>query len=158
MIQSALLWPEHNELDLWPQALRHAEYLHNDTLHMMSWLSPNELCSCSKSSHSALINAHPWGCHVYILKPWLQYGVKLPKYEPLSIQGKYMGVSPIHFSTVGLIWYLNTNHMSPQFHVFYKNLFETFHSGEGEPPAKFPGLIVFDRFRSDFHDSNFVPE
>ena len=69
-----------------------------------------------------------------------------------------MGVYSLHSSTVGLIWNLDTNFMSLQFHVFYRKLFRTVHSAEGEPPAKWPVLIVFDHFRSDFGDSNFVPE
>ena len=69
-----------------------------------------------------------------------------------------MDVSPLHTITVGLIRNLNTNCMSPQFHVVYENLFQTVHSYEGKPPTKWPDLIVFDRFRSDFYDSDFVPE
>ena len=69
-----------------------------------------------------------------------------------------MGVSPLHSSTVGIIRNLNTNRMSPQVHVVYDNLFQTVHSDEFEPPAKWLYLIVFDSFRSNFDCSNFVPE
>ena len=48
--------------------------------------------------------------------------------------------------------------MSPQFHIFYYNLFQTVHSAEGKPPAKWLELIVFDRFRSDFDAFNVVHE
>ena len=69
-----------------------------------------------------------------------------------------MGLSPLHASTVGLIHNLNKKHMSPQFYVVYNNLFQTVHSDEGKPPAKWPYLIVFDIFRSNFNDYYFVPE
>ena len=69
-----------------------------------------------------------------------------------------MGVSTLHASTVGIIRNLNINHTSSQFHVVYYNLFQTFHSAEGDTPTKWTDLIVFDRFRSDFDDSNFIPE
>ena len=69
-----------------------------------------------------------------------------------------MGVSPINDSTAGLIWNLNINCMSPQFHVVYENHFQKVQSAEGKPPAKCSDIIVFYRFRSDFDDSKFVPE
>jgi hypothetical protein len=158
MIHSALRWPEHNERDLWPLAFSHAAHLHNETPHMLTRLSPNEIWSRSKSTHSALINAHPWGCPVYVLQPRLQDGGKLPKWEPRSRRGQYMGASPLHASTVGLIRNLNTHHISPQFHCVYDNGFDTVHSIEGEPPAEWPDMFVFNRFRSDYDDSDFVPE
>jgi hypothetical protein len=52
---------------------------------------------------------------VYVLQPRLQDGGKVPKWEPRSRQGQYMGSSPLHASTVGLIRNLRTNHISPQF-------------------------------------------
>ena len=48
--------------------------------------------------------------------------------------------------------------MSLQFHAVYGNLFQPVHSSEGNPPIEWPDLIVFDRFCSDFDDSDFVPE
>ena len=125
---------------------------------MLSWFSPTELWSRSKSSQSALSNTHPWGCHVYILQPRLQDGGKLPNWEPRSRRGQYMGVSPLLSSTVGLVRNLNTNRMSPQFHVVYYNLFQTVHSAEVEPFIECPDLIVFDRFRSYLDNSDFVYE
>ena len=69
-----------------------------------------------------------------------------------------MGATPLHTSKVGLRRNLNNNCTSPQFHVVYKNLFQRFHSAEGEPPAEWPNLIVFDRFCYEFDDSEFFPE
>ena len=48
--------------------------------------------------------------------------------------------------------------MIPQFHIVYDNLFQTVYLAEGEPPAKWSDLIVFDIFCSDFGDSDFFPE
>ena len=113
---------EHSKHDIWPKSLSHAVYLNNYNPHMMSRLSPNKLWSYSNLSHSDLINAHPWGCHVCVLQPRLQDGVKLPNWDTQSRRGHYMGVSPLHASTVRLVRNLNTNYMSPQFHVVYDNL------------------------------------
>jgi hypothetical protein len=84
MIYAALRWPEHNERDLWPLALSHAVHLHNEIPSQASRLTPHEVWAQSKSSFSALVNAHPWGCPVYILQPRLQDGGKVPKWEPHS--------------------------------------------------------------------------
>jgi hypothetical protein len=161
MIYSALRWPEHNERDLWPLALSHAVHLHKDLPSMTSRLTPHSTRDLvrSKSSYSAPINSHPWGCPVYVLRPQLQDGGKLPKWEPRSRQGQYIGASPpLHASTVGLIRNLQTNHISPQFHVVYDDLFETVHSGEEIQPASWPDLIICNRFKSDYDDTDFVPE
>jgi hypothetical protein len=128
MIYAALRWPEHNHEDLWPLALSHAVHLHNEIPNQASRLRPHEILARSKSSFSALVNAHPWGCPVYVLQPRLQDGGKVPKWEPRSRQGQYMGSSSLHASTVGLIRNLRTNHISPQFHVVYDDLFETVHA------------------------------
>jgi hypothetical protein len=157
MIYAALRWPEHNQRDLWPLALSHAVHLHNELPSQSSRLTPHEVWSRSKSSFSALVNAHPWGCPVYVLQPKLQDGGKVPKWEPRSRQGQYMGASPLHASTVGLIRNLRTNHISPQFHVVYDDLFETVHASALEAPASWPDLFTFSRFKSDFDDEDFVP-
>jgi hypothetical protein len=157
MIHAALRWPEHNERDLWPLALSHAVHLHNEIPSQGSRLTPHEVWARSKSSFSSLVHAHPWGCPVYVLQPKLQDGGKVPKWEPRSRQGQYMGSSPLHASTVGLVRNLNTNHISPQFHVVYDDLFETVHASASEAPASWPDLFTFSRFKSDFDDEDFVP-
>jgi hypothetical protein len=60
-------------------ALSHTAHLHNETPHMLSRLLPTKLLSCRKLTHSAMINAHPWGCPIYVLQPHLQDGGQLPK-------------------------------------------------------------------------------
>ena len=95
---------------------------------------------------------------MYVLQPRIQDGGKLPKWDPRSRQGQYMGVSPLHSGTVGVIQNLNKNCASHQFHVVYENLLQTVHSSEGKLPSKWTDLIIFDRFRSDFDDYDFVSE
>ena len=68
-----------------------------------------------------------------------------------------MGISLPHSSTVRLDRNLNTNCMSPKVHVVYENLFQAVHSTEGKPPVKWPKLIIFYHFHSNFDDSNFFP-
>ena len=69
-----------------------------------------------------------------------------------------MGAPPLHASTVGLVHDLHTNHISPQFHVIYDDLFETVHSSPSTVPASWPDLVILHRFKSDFDDEDFVPD
>ncbi len=125
MIHAALRWPEESDKSLWPLAVNHAVHLHNHTPQKNSGLSPEEIWTRSTSSHSHLLNAHPWGCPVYVLQPKLQDGMKIPKWEPKSRRGQYVGHSPLHASTVGLVRNLKTQNISPQYHVVYDDWFET---------------------------------
>ena len=128
MFHSALCWPEHTDLKLWPLALKHAEHLHNEMIQMDSGLAPIELWTKSKSSYSSIQNAHTWGCPVFVLDPTLQDGKKIPKWQPRAQIGQYVGASPNHASSVGLVRNLRTNNISPQYHLVYDDFFETVHS------------------------------
>jgi len=56
----------------------------------------------------------------------------VPKLEPSSKRGLFVGYSPLHASNVGMIRNCNTgNVLSPQFHVMYNHFFKTVHSDEG---------------------------
>ena len=155
MLHAALRWPEHYDKSLWPLAMTHAVHMHNHTPRRTDGLCPVEIWSRSKSNHSHLKNAHPWGCPVYVLDPRLQDGFKLPKWEPRSRRGIYMGISPLHASSVGLILNPNTNRISPQFHCIYDDYFETVHSNDATsiPPA-WEELVINNRFRNDVEDED----
>ena len=71
-----------------------------------------------------LRNEHTWGCPAYVLDPKLQDGKKLPKWDFRTRQGQYLGKSPKHSSSIGLVRNLNTGFISPTFHVIYDHKFE----------------------------------
>ena len=158
MVHSALRWPEQADKKLWPLALQHAAYLHNHTPRQDSRLCPEEIWMGTKSTHSRLLHAHPWGCLVYVLDPRLQDGFKVPKWEPQSRQAQYMGFSTLHASTVGLVRNLKTGNISPQFHLVFDDWFETVHSSATEEPKGWQELIQFQSFSNDFDDDDYVPE
>lgn len=79
-------------------------------------------------NHNALRRMHPWGCPAYVLDPKLQDGKKLPKWNPRSRQGKFVGFSSAHASNVGLILNLATRRISPQYHVLFDDFFSTVRS------------------------------
>ena len=159
MVHAALRWPDQNERDLWPLALEHAVYLHNQTPQQESGRCPEELWTKSQSSYSALSHARVWGCPPYVLDPRLQDGKKIPKWEPRSRRGQYVGASPLHAASVGIIRNLRTNNLSPQFHVVYDNYFETVHSKEDTAPENWEQLVNFSSDRVLHNDDDeYVPE
>eukprot|EP00978_Attheya_sp_CCMP212_P026824 scaffold88955_cov24-Attheya_sp.AAC.1 len=60
---------------------------------------------------------------MYVLDPRLQDGKKVPKWQPRSKRGQFVGFSPDHSSTIGLIRNVSTGYVSPQFHVVYDDYF-----------------------------------
>ena len=129
MLHQALLWPEHFDMRLWPFALDQAAYLYNHLPNKFSPVAPLEIFTGSKLDSSILRNEKVWGCPAYVLDPKLQDGKKLPKWDPQTRQGQYLGKSSSHASSVGLIRNLRTGYISPQFHVVYDNLFQTVMGG-----------------------------
>jgi len=142
MIHQALRWPEESDKTLWPLALEHAVYLHNNTPDPASGLTPEEIWSRSISSHSPLRHAHVWGCVAYVLDHRLADGQKIPKWQPRSRRAMYVGRSPLHASSVGVVLNLQTGNLSPQFHVVYDDFFETVHSTEADEPTEWPNLVL----------------
>ena len=147
MLHQALLWPEQFDMRLWPFALDQAAYLYNRfPRDPSSVLSPLKIHIGVKLDKSVLRSEKLWGCHVYVLDPKLQDGKKLPKWDPQSRQGQYLGKSFAHSSSVGLIGNLRTGYISPQFHVVYDNLFQTVTSGY-EKMMQFQIIFGFHLFR-----------
>ena len=69
---------------------------------------------------------HTFGCPVYVLDGRLQSGLSMiPKWDLRARMGIYVGRSPAHASSVGLVLNPRTGHVSPQFHVIYDDDFTT---------------------------------
>ena len=125
LLHSMIHWPAQTSLDLWPFAVEYAVYLWNLIPKHPSSLSPTELFYSVKSDHAELKRAKVWGCPTYVLDPRLQDGKKIPKWEPRSQLGQFVGRSSSHSSTVGLIRNISTGKVSPQFHTVFDNHFTT---------------------------------
>ena len=108
MIHASLHWPEVYDKSLWPLAISHATYLYNHTPDKESGISPAEIFTGSKSDHSQLMNLHPWGCPAFVLEPRLREGKKIPKWDPRSRKGIYLGMSPLHADSVALVMSMST--------------------------------------------------
>jgi Reverse transcriptase (RNA-dependent DNA polymerase) len=121
-----LHWPEHaNNLHLWPFALDYAAFLWNEMPKRDLRVSPNEIFGKTQSTYECIRRARVFGCPVYVLDPKLQDGNKLPKWQPRSRRGVFLGFSREHSSSIGLILNPQTGYVSPQFHVVYDDLFQT---------------------------------
>jgi hypothetical protein len=117
MLHASIMWPDEFDQSLWPFALEYPAWLYNHTPKKDSGLAPIELFCGTRLNCSYLRRAKVWGCPVYVLDPRLQNGMKIPKWEPRSRRGQFLGFSRRHSSLIGLILNLKTQYITPQFHV-----------------------------------------
>ena len=119
------LWPEVISKKLWPYAYKAAcrarnKYKLDDNNH-----SPEEKLSGIVMKQD-IRHEHPLFCPVYALDKKLQGGIGgIPKWNPRSNAGVYLGHSPQHSSDVALVLNLNTGLVSPQYHVVFDDTFST---------------------------------
>ena len=149
--------------DLWPFAVDYAVYLWNKMPRKDGGLSPEEIFYSVKSDYEAIREAKCWGCPAYVLDPKLQDGKKLPRWNPRSRLGQFLGRSKKHAGSVGLIRNLNTGAISPQFHVVYDNDFTTVDSVTNldniAVPEGFDSLLTHSSENQiDPHDIEKVPK
>ena len=149
LIHAMIHWPEETSLDLWPFAIQYAVFLWNRMPKEDSGLSPIEIFYNSKSDHQELRSAKVFGCPSYVLDPRLQDGNKLPRWNPRSKMGQFLGRSREHSSSVGLIRNLKTGGVSAQFHVVFDDHFTTVSSDYNQDnipvPPNFKDLFRFSR-------------
>ena len=148
-----LAWPEEEDDSLWPLSLTHAAHLFNHTPSQFNGIAPVEVFTSTLSDHEMLRNTHTWGSPVYVLEPRLtSAGGKIPKWQPRSRRGQYVGASPLHAENVALVRNLKTGYLSPQFHVVFDDWFETVHSGPELPPEKWEDMCTFQRWEVVFDE------
>ena len=118
-------------------AVDYATYIYNH-LPNASDVAPADIFFGSQLPRHHLRNIYVWGCPVYVLDPTLQQGQKIPRWQPRSRRGLFVGYSPVHSSNVPLVLNLQTGSISPQFHVVFDDHFSTVHSTFlDEPPPSF---------------------
>ena len=147
-------WPDGVSKNLWPFALKYACNIHNK-VRSNDGHTPEEIFSgMPSSSYVDLTQFHPFGCPVYVLDARLQTGNKIPRWEPRSRVGVYLGHSPYHAQSVTLILNLSTGHISPQYHLVYDDHFSTAQSLRlGTVPTNWPDLC--SNHRESLTDENF---
>ena len=157
MLHAKLRWPAQIHSSLWPQALKHTQYLVNN-LPAKNNVSPIDLILRSHVPRDHLRNLHTWGCPCYVLDPQLQDGNKVPKWQPRSRLGVHLGWSPRHASTVPLILNPRTGNISAQYHVVFDDWFATVSTDEKGPEAidddLWIDLLNDDRYQFHFDDDD----
>jgi Integrase core domain. len=119
------MFPEAVKPILWPFALKAAERTRNTLRIDVNGLTPEERVTRTTIRRDVR-HEHTLFCPVYVLDHRLQGSVKgVPKWEPRSRLGIYLGMSPEHASSVALVLNLQTGLVSPQFHVVFDDDFST---------------------------------
>ena len=142
MFHAALRWPSKFDKSLWPLTMNHAVHIHNHLPCCFNKHSLIELWTGSKSTHSQLTHAHPWGCPTCVLDPRVQASFEFLKWDPRARQGVHLGPSPLHASTVGLMLDPNTNGISPPLHCIHGDHFETITHDHSTHPPNWDKLII----------------
>ena len=125
LVHANQLWPEAVKLSLWPFALKAYERSRNLYNLDENGLSPIEKFS-RLQNFPEVKHEHPLFCPVFVLDSNLQGDIKgVPKWEPRSRAGVYLGQSPTHAGSVAMVLNLKTGHVSCQFHVVFDDTFST---------------------------------
>ena len=132
LLHAVARWPEAASIHLWPYAMRYAVGIRNQLEGKRDGSCPLGRFSQSDVS-SNMKDFHTFGCPVYTLKSGLASEDGIPHWQPRSRIGLYLGPSPRHARTVGLILNLQTGLASPQFHVSFDELFKTVRPTSGNP-------------------------
>jgi hypothetical protein len=126
LLHSILHWPEVADLKLWPFALDHAIFLWNNMPHRDTCLAPIEVFTSTKfKNYKHLERCHVWVSPVFVLDTALQDGKKIPKWNPRSILGMYLGNSPVQSSTVARVLNQRMGYITAQYHTVHDDLFST---------------------------------
>jgi hypothetical protein len=123
ILHASMHWKDGIYASLWPQVVTYATHVYNTT-------PKYGVCSADIFFGSAvprhrLMDIHVWGCPLYVLDPKIQQGQKLPRWEPSSKRGMFLGLSQQHASEVPLVLNLGTGSITTQFHVVFDDLFTT---------------------------------
>ena len=116
--------PNQVTAQLWPHALKHANHLFNALPRTGNDFSPEQLFSGSKADPQ-IGEIHPFGCPACVLKSKLAHQAKQRRWQSRARLGAYLGPSPHHSSTVGLILNKDAGYISPQYHCTCDDYFET---------------------------------
>lgn len=127
LLHAKHMLPEYITTILWPFALKCFEDRMNNLMHPADGRTPYQTFATLDTTPINISNFHTFGCPCYVLDHRLQSGssIKIPKWEPRSRMGIYIGRSPLHASNVGLILNPPAGHVSTQFHVIYDHDFTT---------------------------------
>ena len=113
---------------LWPFATKYVKYRMNNLHVDINLETPDMKLSNTKAVNVQLKHYHTFGCPENILDSRLQTNLKVvPKWEPRSRLGIYVGHWPAHAGSVALVLNSKTVLVSPQYNVVFDDQFSTVH-------------------------------
>jgi hypothetical protein len=124
LIHAYRMLPDAINVHLWPYALRHANEAINMTTFKDFICTPLEKFSDTKIRPNYR-NIHIFGCPAYVLDGSIQSSLKGGKWSSRARIAIYLGTSPNHARSVGLVLSLTTGLVSPQYHIKCDDTFET---------------------------------
>jgi hypothetical protein len=160
LLHSSAHWKEGINSSLWPMAVNYATHIYNTTP-KENGVCPADIFLGTTVPRHRLQHLHTWGCPVYILDPTLANGSKLPRWQPKSRLGIFVGMSKFHSSDVPLVLNIQTGFITAQFHVVFDDLFSTVSSigREEEPPDHWQYLCLHSHYvASDEKHSHLADE
>ena len=127
---------------LWTFALKTTAERHNRLKIDINGVTPNKRFSGIRTTMN-LKDEHPWGCPIYVLDHRNQdVSGGMPKWEPCSRIGIYLGRSPFHASSVALVLNPRTGLVSPQYYMAFDNDFSAVpHMISGTVPKNWADLV-----------------
>jgi hypothetical protein len=129
LLHSILHWPKVADLKLWSFAFGHAIFLWNNMQNQDTLVAPIEVFTSARfENYKHLERHHVWGSSVFVLDPALRDGKKIPKWDPRSRLGMYIGNSQVNSSTVARVLNLRMGYITAQYHTVHGNLFSTVHN------------------------------
>jgi hypothetical protein len=124
LLHACACWPAAVHFALWPYALRNAALLHNSMPVLEDGTSRLELFSSIQVGCN-MKHVHTFVCPVFALQNALASGKSLPRWSPCARLGLNLGPSPNHARNVYLVLNLMTGCVSPQYHCWFDDFFET---------------------------------
>ncbi|GAX26628.1 hypothetical protein FisN_UnNu100, partial [Fistulifera solaris] len=157
MLHAKLRWPKAISSDLWPQAIDYVVQNFNYGPGENN-SSPADMIFRTTTDRKVFADMHVWGSPAYILNPQLQDGHKIPKFEPRSRRGVFLGLSKRHASNVPVVLNLETNRISAQFHVVVDDWFATVSNVVNEDdsvdPETWADIFASSRFQVFFDEDD----
>jgi hypothetical protein len=135
-------WPDAIGTILWPFAWKHFERQYNNFHLDEDGRSPlNRFSGVDIKADPK--DTHPFGCPIFVLDSRLQSaGSSIPKWDPRSRVGIYLGHSPCHAGSVALVLNPRTLRVSPQYHIVFDDEFSTVpFMKNGEVPPHWSDLV-----------------
>jgi hypothetical protein len=150
MLHAQHHWPDANNSNLWPYALRIAGNIFNDAPQLKGDnkdCTPYEIFTGTRV-HTEVRHHHTFDCPVFVTETAIQQGKSLGAWLSRAKGGLNLGISPTHARSVALVLSLRYGLSLPQFHVKHDNMFETTSSKAGRfrlPKSKWQALAGFDK-------------